>query len=115
MTNRKIIATEGQALLPYDLEGPVQPDMAWLPLNFDRALGQGCYLMRMEPGAKTIAHDHRGFEDFLILDGELIDDDGTAFRRGDFVSFKPDTRHHSWTKTGCLILVFEWRPVSKAL
>ena len=63
----------------------------------------------MEPGAVTIAHDHPGVEDFLILEGELIDDDGAVFRAGDFVSYAPGTRHNSRTVTGCLIAVFEWR------
>jgi anti-sigma factor ChrR (cupin superfamily) len=118
MTENRIIAKlmpAGElALLPYDLEGPVQPEMSWLPLSYDRVRGEGSYYMRMQPGAKTVAHDHRGFEEFLVLEGELIDDDGSVFAQGDFVSFKPGTRHHSWTKTGCLLLVFEWRPSSQA-
>ncbi|MFQ5985334.1 MAG: cupin domain-containing protein, partial [Alphaproteobacteria bacterium] len=93
---------------PYDLEGPLQPELSWLPLSYDRATGVGCYLMRFEPGAVTIAHDHEGVEDFLILEGELTDSDGAVFRAGDFVSYRPGTRHHSWSKTGCLIVVFEW-------
>jgi anti-sigma factor ChrR (cupin superfamily) len=109
MKNRAIIPTEGVAYLPYDLEGPVQPQMSWLPLSFDKDSGQGCYLMRMRPGAQTITHVHRGMEEFMILDGELIEDDGTIFRRGDFVSFKPGTEHNSRTETGCMLIVFEWR------
>ena len=55
--------------LEYDLEGPVQPEMSWLPVSYDAATGQGCYLMRMQPGAVTIAHDHPFMEEFLILEG----------------------------------------------
>ena len=29
---------------------------------------------------------------------------------GDFVSYRPGTRHNSWTEGGCLLAVFEWRP-----
>ena len=72
--------------LPYDLEGPVQPEMSWLPLSFDPETQQGTYLMRMEPGAVTIAHDHPGMEEFLVLEGDLVDSDGTTFGHGDFVS-----------------------------
>jgi anti-sigma factor ChrR (cupin superfamily) len=93
----------------YDLEGPVQPEMSWLSVSYDRSTGQGCYLMRMEPGAVTIEHDHAGMEEFLILEGELVDDDGAVFREGDFVSYEADTRHNSRTETGCTIAVFEWR------
>ena len=94
---------------PYDLEGPVQPDMSWLPISYRKETGVGSYFMRMQPGARTIAHDHPGHEEFLILEGELIDSDGTVFRTGEFVSFAPGTRHWSRTDTGCLLAVFEWR------
>ena len=103
------VATAGDAFLPYDLEGPVQPEMSWLPVSYDKATGQGCYFMRMQPGTATLPHEHPGMEEFLILEGELIDGDGRIFRPGDFVSYEPGTRHHSSTETGCLIAVFEWR------
>ena len=80
------------AFLPYDLEGPVQPEMSWLPVSFRKEDGRGSYLMRMQPGAETIAHDHPGFEEFLVIEGELIDSDGTVFKAGEFVSFAPGTR-----------------------
>ena len=106
---RRVVDTRNVPFLPYDLDGPLQPEMGWLPISFDRATGQGCYLMRMRPGAVTIAHDHPGVEDFLMLEGELVDSDGTVFRAGDFVSYEAGTHHNSWTTTGCLIAVFEWR------
>jgi hypothetical protein len=111
---RQIVASASANLLPYDMEGPLQPDIGWLPLSYDRRLGQGSYLMRLQPGARTIAHDHLGFEDFIILEGELVDSDGRVLHRGDFVSYRPGTRHNSWTETGCLIAVFEWRPGTQA-
>lgn len=74
--------------LPYDMEGPEQPEISWLPLSYDEQTGQGTYLMRMEPGAVTIAHDHAGMEEFLVLEGDLVDSDGTVFGPGDFVSYK---------------------------
>ena len=93
----------------YDLEGPVQPEMSWLPISYRKESGVGSYLMRMEPGAETIAHDHPGYEEFVVLEGELIDSDGAVFKTGDFVSFAPGTRHSSRTETGCVLAVFEWR------
>jgi len=109
VAGRRVVRIAETAFLPYDLEGPVQPEMGWLPITFDRAAWQGCYLMRMQPGAATIDHDHPGMEEFLILEGELIDSDGTVFKTGDFVSYEAGTRHHSRTESGCLIAVFEWR------
>ena len=105
---RRVVTTSDR-FLPYDLEGPIQPEMSWLPISYDKATGQGCYLMRMQPGAVTLPHEHLGMEEFLILEGELTDSDGRVFKRGDFVSYAPGTRHNSRTKQGCLLAVFEWR------
>lgn len=107
---RTVVRTGAQPFLPYDLEGPLQPEMSWLPVSYDRASQRGSYLMRMAPGATTLPHEHPGFEDFLILEGDLVDSDGTVFRAGDFVSYRPGTRHSSRSETGCLIAVCEWRP-----
>lgn len=106
---RTVVNAHTSEYLPYDLEGPVQPEMSWLPLSFDRETQQGTYLMRMQPGAVTIAHDHPGMEEFLILEGDLVDSDGAVFGPGDFVSYEAGTHHNSWTENGCVIAVFEWR------
>ena len=108
--DRRVFNARHSQYREYDLEGPVQPDMSWLPISYNKATGQGSYLMRMEPGAVTIAHDHPGYEEFLILEGELIDSDGSVFKTGDFVSYAPGTHHNSRTEKGCVIAVFEWRP-----
>ncbi len=105
---RVVVNVHSTPFREYDMEGPVQPEMSWLPISYDVATGQGCYAMRMQPGAVTIAHDHAGMEEFLILEGELIDDDGMVFGPGDFVSYEGGTHHNSRTQTGCLIAVFEW-------
>ena len=111
---RRIFNLRSTEFREYDMEGPVQPEMSWLPISYDDASGQGTYAMRMEPGAVTIAHDHPGMEEFLILDGDLIDSDGTVFGPGDFVSYEPGTHHNSRTENGCLIAVFEWQPPGTA-
>lgn len=108
--SRKVLSVAKTPMQAYDLEGPVQPEMSWLPISFRRDSGVGSYIMRMQPGAVTIAHDHPGYEEFVVLEGELIDSDGAVFKAGDFVSFEPGTRHSSRTETGCLLAVFEWRP-----
>jgi hypothetical protein len=109
LPGRQVIRRSERAFLEYDLEGPPQPEMEWLPISFDRETGQGCYLMRMEPGAVTVPHEHPGMEEFLIIEGELTDSDGSVFRAGDFVSYDGGTRHNSWTGPGCVIAVFEWQ------
>jgi anti-sigma factor ChrR (cupin superfamily) len=106
---RSVVNVHTTSFREYDMEGPVQPEMSWLPISYDPATGQGCYAMRMQPGAVTIAHDHAGMEEFLVLEGDLVDDDGAVFGPGDFVSYEGGTHHHSRTERGCLIAVFEWR------
>lgn len=105
---RKILRKEERSFGPYDLEGAVQKDIALIRLTLEKTGGNGSYIMRMNPGAATRMHVHGGMEDFMMLEGELIDDDGTVFRPGDFISYQPGTRHNSWTETGCVILVCEW-------
>ena len=109
-TGRSVVNAHTTPFLAYDLEGPVQPEMSWLPVSYNTASGQGTYLMRMQVGAVTIAHEHAGMEEFLVLEGDLVDSDGTRFGPGDFVSYEADTHHNSWTETGCLLAVFEWSP-----
>lgn len=93
---------------PYDMEGPLQDDMSVLAISYDSASRRGIYVMRMEPGAVTIPHTHGCMEEFLILDGELIESDGTVLRKGDFVSYRPGSHHNSRTETGCLLVGFDW-------
>ena len=50
--------------------------------------------------------------EFLIPDAiknnaELIDSDNKIFKKGDFVTFEPGSSHSSYTKIGCLLLVFQ--------
>jgi anti-sigma factor ChrR (cupin superfamily) len=106
---RSVIRTAGAPFGPYDLEGPRQPEMALLPLSLDRESGLGSYMMRMDPGAETIAHTHQHREEFMVLEGHLVDDDGRVFGPGDHVCYAPGTRHNSRTEDGCLLIVFEWR------
>lgn len=106
---RKVIRAEERRFGPYDLEGPLQESFGLITLTYDKAKGEGTYLMRITPGGETIAHEHQGFEDFLILEGELIDDDGTVLKAGDLISYPPGSHHNSRSEIGCTILVTEWK------
>ena len=74
--------------------------------SYDKEKGQGSYILKMDPGSKSVPHQHVNYEEFYMLEGELIDADGKVFKKGDFVSFEPGTTHSSHTNNGCLILVF---------
>ena len=41
-----------------------------------------------------------------MLEGELTDPDNKVFKKGDFITFEPGSNHSSYTKIGCLLLVF---------
>lgn len=76
-----------------------------LQLKADEPLGVGFHVYRMEPGAVSQAHEHTQDEQFLVLDGELIDNDGTVYRKGDLVWLEAGTQHWSEAPNGCLLAV----------
>jgi len=107
MNKRKITDLYNLKFKPFDNYGSVVPGMSWHKISYDKSKGgQGTYVLKMEPGAKSLPHKHSGYEEFLMLEGELIDPDDKIFKKGDFVSFKPGSKHSSYTKNGCLVLVF---------
>ena len=79
-----------------------------LALQLDRSkpLGTGFHVYKMEPGYTTIPHEPRGNEEFLILKGDVTDNDGTVYREGDLVLMKAGTQHCSHTEKGCVIAVY---------
>ena len=106
MNKRKITKLDNLKFKPFDKYGEPIAGWTWHKISFDEKTNFGTYISKLEPGTKTIPHIHSGHEEFLILDGELIDSDGTIFKKGDFVSYKPNSSHSSYTKKGCLILTF---------
>ena len=106
MKKRNIINIDNLNFEPFDNYGKSIEGMSWHKISYDKKKGQGTYVLKMEPGAKSIPHEHINYEEFYMLDGELIDIDGKVFKKGDIVSFEPGSQHSSYTKNGCLILVF---------
>jgi len=106
--NRKIIHTASTEFGPYDFDGPLQEDMGLLNLSHDKKTGQGAYMIRMDPGAETIRHVHKRREEYLILEGELIESDGTRLLPGDYVIYQQGTEHNSRTEKGCLLVGIDY-------
>ena len=106
MSKRKITKLDNIKFKPFDKYGKIIKGWNWHKISFDEKTNFGTYISKLEPGTKTLPHIHSGHEEFLILDGELIDSDGTIFKKGDFISFEPNSSHSSYTKKGCLILTF---------
>ena len=94
------------SFLPYDLYGDPVPGIAWMPINFNAETKVGSFLVRLDPGSKSLPHEHTGGEDSFILEGELVDGDGQRFGPGDIVSYRAGSRHASQSPRGCTILVF---------
>jgi anti-sigma factor ChrR (cupin superfamily) len=106
MSKRKITNTSNLKFYPFDRYGSVIPGMSWHKISFNKENGYGTYISKLDPGTKTIPHIHLGYEEFFILEGELIDSDGVTFKKGDLITFEPGSEHSSYTKKGCLILTF---------
>ena len=68
--------------------------------------GYGFHVYRMFPGQRTIPHAHVGDEEFFLVEGDLEDHDGFQYKPGDIVCLKSGTEHSSYSKTGCLLVVF---------
>ncbi len=78
---------------------------AVLQLNPDEPLGIGFHVYRMPAGMTTLGHRHNGHEQFLILEGELHEPDGTVLKAGDLVFYRNGSEHNSYTPNGCLLAV----------
>ena len=106
MNKRKITKLNNLNFEPFNKYGEPIKGWKWHKISFDEKTNFGTYISKLDPGTKTVPHIHTGNEEFLILEGELIDSDGTVFKKGDFISYEPNSKHSSFTKNGCLILTF---------
>ncbi len=107
-------AARAENMKPYDRFGVVDPNFEWLPLSGEKGSDYECFFIRFKPGARSTPHVHTGGEEFLVVEGELEDCDGTVYKTGDFVCYEPGSRHSSYSAEGCLLLVVlrgENRPV----
>jgi len=103
--DRLMINLEDVEFEPY-ITASGEADGLAFQLDPSKRLGTGFHLYKMEPGYTTIPHRHRGNEEFFIISGEAVDNDGTVYRPGDLVLMKDGTEHCSYTENGCVILVY---------
>ena len=80
-------------------------DIWWYNLSYNFETGEGSYLYKMGPNTVSKAHSHSGPEEFFILEGDLVDNDGYTYEKGDFVSLTGGSRHCSVSPSGCIIVV----------
>jgi anti-sigma factor ChrR (cupin superfamily) len=86
----------------------VQPGRSGADLHVLFPAGPGqpatAFLTRLAPGAHGDLHEHLGHELMLVLDGELLEDDGSRYGVGDLVVKAPGSAHRVRSETGCTVL-----------
>ena len=113
---REIVSTSKNQFRPYNRYGDPIPGMHWIPLSGELLNGEfESFLLKMEPGSSSKPHEHMGIEEFYLVDGILIDNDDTEFKKGDFVKFSPGSKHSSYTPEGCTLLVMLRGGTNRAL
>jgi len=105
LEKRQIIETKDEELLAYNRYGKVSSGLKWLPLSKDENLEHEVFIIHFEAESSSNLHQHKGYEEFYVLDGELIDADGKVFKKGDYIKFEKGSEHSSYSKTGCTLLV----------
>ncbi len=107
---RQIIDTNTAKYDIYDFGGPALEGVQQLDLSYDRTTGHGAYMNRMEPGTENTAHVHTLREEYLILEGDVVESDGTVLGPGDYIIYELGTEHKSRTVNGCLLIGFDYPP-----
>ncbi len=75
----------------------------------DKETGLLTTLVRMAPGASLPDHEHVRIEQTYVIEGSLVDDEGTA-AAGDYVWRPAGSRHSVRTPEGALLLAFFLEP-----
>jgi quercetin dioxygenase-like cupin family protein len=104
--HRRVVNLRDAKFEPWDPEGITERGTSILQLNPNAPKGVGFYIYKMEPGAHTAPHRHGGAEEFVMIQGELIDNDGTVYRPGDVVWLGAGTEHTSYAPNGAVIAVY---------
>ena len=90
----------------YGLQGKPQKDLSWHNISWSDEDASGFYLVKFEPGGESIPHEHLGYEEFVVLEGELVDHDGWVYRAGDCVSLTAGSQHYTKSDAGATVAVF---------
>ncbi len=105
-SERRITNIDDAAFQTFEFEGELCEGLTYLQLDDSKPPGVGFTILRMSPGARSTPHEHTCNEMFFMIEGELVDNDGTVYRPGDFVLLKKGTQHTSHTPDGCLLAVY---------
>jgi quercetin dioxygenase-like cupin family protein len=109
--DRRVVNIHTHAFEPFcDAKGTPSVGEDILQINAHSQPGVGFHVYRMAPGTTTTPHEHTDDEEFLVLEGELVDHDGYTYRTGDLVWLKKGTQHTSHSKEGALLAVYIAKP-----
>jgi anti-sigma factor ChrR (cupin superfamily) len=61
-------------------------------------------LIKWKPGARYPRHSHPGGEEFLVLEGALVDEAG-RYRHGAWIRNPPGSAHEPSSPEGCVLLI----------
>ena len=104
---RQVINTNDTEYAVYDFGGPVLKDIGQLDLTYNRETGFGAYMIRMQPGSETTHHVHTVREEYLIIEGDVVESDGLELGPGDYVIYEPGSEHTSRSVNGCVLIGFD--------
>ncbi|HYM99013.1 MAG TPA: cupin domain-containing protein [Aestuariivirgaceae bacterium] len=106
ITERLVVNIRKAAFKPFVIDGKTIDGQSFLQLDDTFPEGTGFHIYRMAPGSSSQPHEHTCHEQFLVLEGEVSDNDGYVYKPGDFVLLKTGTQHSSHSKTGATLAVF---------
>lgn len=66
--------------------------------------GTSVWLTRFQPGVQFTAHDHRGGEEILVLEGVFSDEQGD-YPAGTYLRLPPGSHHQPHSDPGCVLFV----------
>jgi anti-sigma factor ChrR (cupin superfamily) len=78
-------------------------------LYHDRDTGLLTVITKLAAGAGIPEHTHEALEQTYVLEGSLVDHEGTC-TAGNFVVRAPGSRHAPTAPNGCTMLVFFMKP-----
>ncbi|MFT5112192.1 MAG: mannose-6-phosphate isomerase-like protein (cupin superfamily) [Parasphingorhabdus sp.] len=104
----RLVNTDTAEYEPYDFAGPALAGISQLNLSYNRETGHGSYIVRMEPGTVTTSHVHTVREEYLVLEGDVVEAGGRLLGPGDYIIFEPGTEHCTRTINGCTIIGFDY-------
>ncbi len=105
-SERMVANIKTAAFKPFVADGKEIPGQSFLQLDDTFPEGAGFQIYKMAPGSSSQPHEHTCHEQFLVLEGEVTDNDGYVYKPGDFVLLKQGTQHNSHTRTGATLAVF---------